>query len=201
LRSLGETPRRPSPGSGTPRRLLAVFALAYGARNDIRHPFFAGIAASLVEAGVSVLRFDFPYASRGRGYPDRPPVLLSAWRAALEEAVRRADGRPVVAGGKSLGGRMARTVTPQHSLGREVPKHAIERIRVGAHRLGQLRRRSQPSGDVVVDPQGGCDPYRHRGHQVRHRPQSRAPLTLVCHHAFFASCDQYRGRANSIESR
>jgi predicted alpha/beta-hydrolase family hydrolase len=33
--------------------------------------------------------------------------LIEAWRSALEEAKRRAGGLPLVAGGKSLGGRMA----------------------------------------------------------------------------------------------
>lgn len=85
----------------------AVFVLAHGAGSDMRHAFLTGIAAGLVAEGISVLRFNFPYASRGRRYPDRAPVLAAAWRAALDEAHRRAGGRPVAAGGKSLGGRMA----------------------------------------------------------------------------------------------
>ena len=43
----------------------------------------------------------------GRRAPDRPPVLLAAWRAALDEAAHRGDGLPLVASGKSMGGRMA----------------------------------------------------------------------------------------------
>jgi uncharacterized protein len=86
---------------------VATCVIAHGANNDMRHPFYTGIAASLVEDRVSALRFDFPYKAQGRSYPDRPPVLLAAWRGALDEALRRNAGLPVVASGKSLGGRMA----------------------------------------------------------------------------------------------
>lgn len=85
----------------------AVCVVAHGANNDMGHAFMEGVAAGLVEGGVSAMRFNFPYKARGRGYPDRPPVLLDAWRAALADAVRHADGLPVAASGKSLGGRMA----------------------------------------------------------------------------------------------
>lgn len=95
----------------------AVFVLAHGAGNDMRHPFLTGIAAGLVAEGISVLRFNFPYASRGRRYPDRPPVLLAAWRAALAEAGRRAGGAPMAAGGKSLGGRAASMLAAEDGEG------------------------------------------------------------------------------------
>jgi uncharacterized protein len=86
---------------------VATCVVAHGANNDMRHGFFTGVAAGLVGEGISALRFDFPYKVRGRAYPDRPPVLLEAWRAAMEEARRRAGDLPVVASGKSMGGRMA----------------------------------------------------------------------------------------------
>lgn len=84
----------------------AVVVVAHGANNDMRHPFFEGVARGLVGERISVLRFNFPYRDAGRGYPDRPPVLTKAWRHALEEARLRASELPVVASGKSLGGRM-----------------------------------------------------------------------------------------------
>jgi predicted alpha/beta-hydrolase family hydrolase len=87
--------------------------VAHGAGNDMRAPFLAGVAAALVEAGLSVLRFNFPYMAAGRRGPDRPPVLMEAWRSAVAEALRRADGLPVVASGKSLGGRMASMVAAE----------------------------------------------------------------------------------------
>ena len=86
---------------------VAVCAIAHGANNDMHHPFFRGIAEALAAQGISSLRFNFPYKDAGRGYPDRPPVLLESWRGAMAEAERRGGGLPIIASGKSLGGRMA----------------------------------------------------------------------------------------------
>lgn len=85
----------------------AVVVLAHGAGAGMEHPFMAGAAEGLTEGGVTTMRFNFPYVEEGRRSPDRPPVLLDAWRGALQEARGRANGLPLVAGGKSLGGRMA----------------------------------------------------------------------------------------------
>ena len=86
---------------------IAVAVVSHGANNDTGHPFFEGVAQGLTEHGVSSLRFDFAYATAGRRYPDRPAVVLEEWRAALEQARGRGGGAPVVASGKSFGGRMA----------------------------------------------------------------------------------------------
>src|SRR5438046_8229810 len=82
---------------------VGVMGLAHGAGAGMGHPFMHGVSEGLAETGVASLRFDFPYMARGRRSPDRPAVLIEAWRGALEEAGRRAGGLPVAAGGKSLG--------------------------------------------------------------------------------------------------
>jgi predicted alpha/beta-hydrolase family hydrolase len=86
---------------------VATCVVAQGAGGTTRSPLFDGIAAGLTAGGVSSLRFDFPYTRAGRRGPDRPPVLLQAWREALEDAASRAGGSPLAASGKSMGGRMA----------------------------------------------------------------------------------------------
>jgi len=86
---------------------IATCVVAQGAGGSTRSPLFDGIAAGLTSSGVSSFRFDFPYTLAGRRGPDRPPVLLQAWREALAEAAALADGTPLVASGKSMGGRMA----------------------------------------------------------------------------------------------
>ena len=53
------------------------------------------------------MRFNFPYIERGRRAPDPERVLRETWLAAFDAASERADGRAVLAGGKSLGGRIA----------------------------------------------------------------------------------------------
>jgi predicted alpha/beta-hydrolase family hydrolase len=89
------------------REAHAVAIVAHGAGAGMEHPFMAGAAEGLAEGGVSAMRFNFPYVEEGRRSPDRAPVLVEVWRAALEEAGRRGAGLPLVASGKSLGGRMA----------------------------------------------------------------------------------------------
>jgi len=88
-------------------KAVATCVVAQGAGGSTRAPLFDGIAAGLTAGGVSSYRFDFPYTRAGRRGPDRPPVLLQSWREALEEARGLAKGTPLVASGKSMGGRMA----------------------------------------------------------------------------------------------
>jgi uncharacterized protein len=85
----------------------AVLVVAHGAGNDMRNRFLEGVAEGSVDAGVSSMRFNFPFTEEGRKSPDRAPVLIEAWRAALAEAASNAGGLPLAAGGKSMGGRMA----------------------------------------------------------------------------------------------
>jgi predicted alpha/beta-hydrolase family hydrolase len=86
---------------------VAAAVVAHGAGNDMRNKFLDGVSAGLAEGSVGAMRFNFPFTQEGRKAPDRPPVLIEAWRAALAEAASQAQGLPLAAGGKSLGGRMA----------------------------------------------------------------------------------------------
>jgi predicted alpha/beta-hydrolase family hydrolase len=85
----------------------AILVVAHGAGNDMRNRFLDGVVEGLATAGVSSMRFNFPFTEEGRKSPDRAPVLIEAWRAALAEAASHASGLPLAAGGKSMGGRMA----------------------------------------------------------------------------------------------
>jgi predicted alpha/beta-hydrolase family hydrolase len=85
----------------------AVLVLAHGAGSGMRSAFMAGFAEELGRLGVATLRFEFPYMRAGRRAPDRPAVLVEAWGEAFADGAGRADGRPVFAGGKSMGGRIA----------------------------------------------------------------------------------------------
>lgn len=72
----------------------------------MRHPFLEDMAARLARRSVGTFRYEFPYMSAGRRRPDPPASLKSVVAEAVEEARGRAGGRPVLAGGKSMGGRM-----------------------------------------------------------------------------------------------
>jgi predicted alpha/beta-hydrolase family hydrolase len=86
---------------------LLVFG--HGAGAGIDHPLIAGFAAGFVAAGLSVLRFQFPFMERrgGRGFGRDPlPVAIATVRAAAAEGRRLCGDRPLLAGGHSYGGRM-----------------------------------------------------------------------------------------------
>jgi uncharacterized protein len=89
----------------TPENARACYVLAHGAGAGMRHPFLAAVAAGLAERGVATLRYQFPYMEKGSRRPDTPKVAQAAVRAAAAEAGRRLS-LPLVAGGKSFGGRM-----------------------------------------------------------------------------------------------
>src|SRR3990170_3336956 len=60
---------------------------------------------ALAGGSVATFRFNFPYVERGRRSPDPEVKLREAWHTAFEAA--SAEGGVVLAGGKSLGGRIA----------------------------------------------------------------------------------------------
>lgn len=83
-----------------------LYVLAHGAGAGMRHRFMDTIAVALAARGIATLRYEFPYMAAGGRRPDPPPVLQATVRAAAAEAARLAPDLPIVAGGKSLGGRM-----------------------------------------------------------------------------------------------
>ena len=82
-----------------------AFVYAPGAGSNLRDPFGQRLAERLPEAGVSLVRFQFPYKEAGRRRPDSPGTLLATWRAVLESS--RSDGARTAIGGRSMGGRIA----------------------------------------------------------------------------------------------
>jgi predicted alpha/beta-hydrolase family hydrolase len=70
------------------------------------HPFMAAVADGLAQRKIATLRYQFPYMEKGSKRPDPPKVAQAAVRAAVAEAARLAPGLPLIAGGKSFGGRM-----------------------------------------------------------------------------------------------
>ena len=84
----------------------AVFVFGHGAGAGMRHAFMDDVAWRLGALGVATLRYQFPYMEAGKRAPDPKPVLITTVRAAVAEATRRCPGVPLVAGGKSMGGRM-----------------------------------------------------------------------------------------------
>ncbi len=92
------------------------FVLAHGAGAGMRHPFLAAVADRLAARGIATFRYQFPYMEAKRGRPDSPAVATAAVRAAVTEASRHLAGLPLIAGGKSFGGRMTSTAAAEEAL-------------------------------------------------------------------------------------
>ncbi|MGH2635642.1 MAG: alpha/beta hydrolase family protein [Actinomycetota bacterium] len=90
-----------------PPKSVATVVVAHGAGAGMDHPFVTGFCRAMADEGVGTLRFNFPYLERGRRSPDPERVLRETWLAAFDAASAAGRGRPVFAGGKSLGGRIA----------------------------------------------------------------------------------------------
>src|SRR3984893_5583515 len=107
-------------GSGSalllrPAEARACFVFAHGAGAGMTHPFMETFATGLGERGVASLRYQFPYMEKGSRRPDPPAIAHAAVRAAVAEAGLACPGLPLIAGGKSFGGRMtsqAQAVAP-----------------------------------------------------------------------------------------
>jgi uncharacterized protein len=89
-----------------PQPARAGFVFAHGAGAGMTHPFMEAVAAGLAERGIATLRYQFPYMEKGSKRPDPPAVAHAAVRGAVAEAARACPGVPLIAGGKSFGGRM-----------------------------------------------------------------------------------------------
>lgn len=87
-------------------RASCLVVLAHGAGAPMTHPFMEALAGALVAEGLAVLRYNFAYAEAGRRLPGPRARILAAVASALEHGARWAAGRPLFAGGKSMGGRM-----------------------------------------------------------------------------------------------
>ena len=90
----------------SPSQARACFVFAHGAGAGMTHPFMEKVATGLGERGVATLRYQFPYMEKASKRPDSPAVAHAAVRAAVVEAARCCPGLPLIAGGKSFGGRM-----------------------------------------------------------------------------------------------
>lgn len=101
---------------GAPADPWAVVALAHGAGAGHGHPFLVGVAAALQAAGAAVVRFDFPYVAAGRRMPGPAAHAIAAWAAVVQRLRDDVPGVPLVAAGKSYGGRMASMAAAQGAI-------------------------------------------------------------------------------------
>ena len=94
---------------------VALLVLGHGAGAPMTHPFMERLAGALAEEGISTLRYNFAYMEAGRKRPDYIRRLLAVVRSALLAGRECADGLPLLAGGKSMGGRMTSTLVAERA--------------------------------------------------------------------------------------
>jgi hypothetical protein len=89
-----------------PPKARACYVLAHGAGAGMTHRFMEAVADGLAARGIATLRYQFPYMEAGKKRPDPPALAHATVRAAVAAAARELPRLPLVAGGKSFGGRM-----------------------------------------------------------------------------------------------
>lgn len=121
--TIGELRFAAAPGAGDvsgmllkPAACRALLVLGHGAGAGMRHRFMDGIAEALANHAIATFRYQFPYVEAGGRRPDRAPVLTGTVRAAVAAARELEPGLPLLAGGKSMGGRMTSQAQSQGSL-------------------------------------------------------------------------------------
>ena len=82
----------------------------------MEHPFMEALASALAAHGVASFRYQFPYTERGSKRPDPPALLEATVRAAVNTAGSLPDALPLLAGGKSMGGRMTSQAAAKEPL-------------------------------------------------------------------------------------
>ena len=88
-----------------PRGARWIYVVGHGAGAGMRHPFLEEISSRLAARRIATFRYQFPYMEAGRKRPDHARILQATVRAAIAR-VRYDSDLPLIAGGKSMGGRM-----------------------------------------------------------------------------------------------
>jgi len=99
-----------------PPRAVCLLVLGHGAGAGMRHAFMETLTARLADRRVATFRYHFPYMEQGRRRPDHQPILLKTVRSAVAAASALSDGLPLIAGGKSMGGRMTSLAAAKEAL-------------------------------------------------------------------------------------
>ncbi|MEV8272551.1 alpha/beta family hydrolase [Microbacterium sp. NPDC077184] len=137
----------------------ATVILAPGAGAGAAHPFMAAMAAAIADCGMSVVRFDFPYRVLGRRMPGPASHSIRAWAAVFEHVRREGDSVPIIAMGKSYGGRMASMATAEDLIDPD----ALVYLGYPLHPPGRPEKERAAHLPLVTVPQlfvsGSRDPF------------------------------------------
>ena len=99
-----------------PENARCLYVFGHGAGAGMRHAFMESAAERLAARGVATFRYNFPYTEAGKKPPNRAPILITTVRSAVAQARTLASDLPLLAGGKSMGGRMTSTAASAEAL-------------------------------------------------------------------------------------
>ena len=99
-----------------PSEACCLLVLGHGAGAGMRHAFMESICERLAEHRIATFRYQFPYMEQGRKRPDHGNILMKTVRSAVAAAREAADDLPLLAGGKSMGGRMTSMAASREAL-------------------------------------------------------------------------------------
>jgi hypothetical protein len=101
-----------------------ILLLAHGAGKGAANPFLDTIAEGVVDSGVRVVRFNFPYMETmlrtGKTkLPDSGEVLRKCFSDVVMHCIEREQvpAKYIIVGGKSMGARAASMVADRHQVG------------------------------------------------------------------------------------
>jgi predicted alpha/beta-hydrolase family hydrolase len=100
---------------------IAQIIFAHGAGADMHHEFMEQVSALFNQAGINVLRFNFPYMDKrialGKRYPpDRMPTLIECYKKIINDYLASNTNLPLFIGGKSMGSRVAATLASDENI-------------------------------------------------------------------------------------
>lgn len=89
-----------------PSKAKAIYVFAHGAGTNMHHKFMKDLAVELASLQIATLRYNFLYTEQKKKRPDFPAIAHVAVAAAITKAHELLPKLPLIAGGKSFGGRM-----------------------------------------------------------------------------------------------
>ena len=149
-----------------PAKARQLLVLAHGAGAGMSHPFMEKLAGELAGVGVATLRYQFPYMEARRRAPDAPALLTATVVSAVRAAANAAPGLPLLAGGKSMGGRMTSQAAAQR------PLDGVQGLVFFGFPLHPPNRRERNERTTSRGLQCRCCSYRERG--------IRSPISSCC---------------------
>ena len=99
-----------------PEKPKFLILFAHGAGAGMKHPFMEKVSNYLAEGNIGTLRYNFPYTEKKIKRPDPAPILMQTVRSSVEAAKKFAGDIPLLAAGKSMGGRITSMAASKEPL-------------------------------------------------------------------------------------